>query len=123
MRCERCNKDFPSSYYFKTDTICISCFDGLDPEERKKAIRSSLMKYPLTSTTHRLEGYRVVKHLGVVRGITVRSRSIFGRLGADLQTLMSGMNSGSGGAPIPEPATMGLLAVGALALIRRRRRA
>jgi len=39
----------------------------------------------------------------------------------DLQKLMSGLNSGTGGAPIPEPATLALLAVGAMALIRRRR--
>jgi len=39
----------------------------------------------------------------------------------DLQELMSGLNSGTGGAPIPEPATLALLAVGAMALIRRRR--
>jgi len=36
------------------------------------------------------EGCRIVKHLGVVRGITVRSRSIVGSIGASLQTLMGG---------------------------------
>lgn len=36
------------------------------------------------------EGYRVVKHLGVVRGITVRSRSVFGQIGAGLQSLVGG---------------------------------
>ena len=40
----------------------------------------------------------------------------------DFQTLMAGMSSGTGGAPIPEPATLGLLALGALAVIRRRRK-
>ena len=41
----------------------------------------------------------------------------------DLQTLMTGLNAGgaAGGAAIPEPATLGLLAIGALAVIRRRR--
>ena len=38
----------------------------------------------------RLEGYRVSRGLGVVRGITVRSRSIFGTIGGALQTLAGG---------------------------------
>jgi uncharacterized protein YbjQ (UPF0145 family) len=36
------------------------------------------------------EGYRVAAHRGVVRGITVRSRSIVGNMGAALQTLVGG---------------------------------
>lgn len=36
------------------------------------------------------EGYRIARHLGVVRGITVRSRSIVGNVGAALQTLVGG---------------------------------
>jgi uncharacterized protein YbjQ (UPF0145 family) len=36
------------------------------------------------------EGYRIAAHRGVVRGITVRSRSIVGNMGAALQTLMGG---------------------------------
>jgi uncharacterized protein YbjQ (UPF0145 family) len=36
------------------------------------------------------EGYRVVRHLGVVRGLTVRSRSVLGNIGAGLQTLLGG---------------------------------
>jgi uncharacterized protein YbjQ (UPF0145 family) len=45
--------------------------------------------YP-TSTTFTIDGYRVVHNLGVVRGIVVRSRSIFGTLGASLQTIVGG---------------------------------
>ena len=44
----------------------------------------------MTTTAFSLEGYRVVKTLGVVRGIIVRSRSIFGTIGAGLQTLVGG---------------------------------
>ena len=40
----------------------------------------------------------------------------------DLQELMSGLSSGTGGAPIPEPATLIILAVGLPALLKRRRR-
>ena len=42
------------------------------------------------STAFELPGYRVVKNLGVVRGIVVRSRSIVGNIGAGLQTLLGG---------------------------------
>ncbi len=44
----------------------------------------------LVTTAFEIDGYRVVRNLGVVRGITVRSRSIFGTLGASLQTLVGG---------------------------------
>lgn len=44
----------------------------------------------MVSTTFDLPGYRVVRSLGVVRGIVVRSRSIFGTIGAGLQTLVGG---------------------------------
>ena len=44
----------------------------------------------MTTTTFELEGYRVSRGLGVVRGITVRSRSIFGTIGGALQTLAGG---------------------------------
>ena len=49
------------------------------------------MKEPLLSTTaFSFDGYRVTKHLGIVRGIIVRSRSIVGNIGAALQTLVGG---------------------------------
>ncbi len=48
------------------------------------------MQHSLTTTTFELDGYRVVQTLGVVRGITVRSRSIFGTIGGSLQTLLGG---------------------------------
>lgn len=44
----------------------------------------------MTTTGFELTGYRVVKTLGVVRGIIVRSRSIVGTIGAGLQTLVGG---------------------------------
>ena len=43
-----------------------------------------------TTTAFEIPGYRATKSLGVVRGITVRSRSIFGTLGGALQTLAGG---------------------------------
>ncbi|KAA0230223.1 YbjQ family protein [candidate division KSB1 bacterium] len=44
----------------------------------------------MTTTAFTLDGYQVTRNLGVVRGITVRSRSIFGTIGASLQTLVGG---------------------------------
>jgi uncharacterized protein YbjQ (UPF0145 family) len=44
----------------------------------------------MVTTAFELEGFRIVRHLGVVRGITVRSRSIFGTIGAGFQTLVGG---------------------------------
>ena len=42
------------------------------------------------TTAFELPGYRIVQNLGIVRGIVVRSRSIFGNIGADFQTLVGG---------------------------------
>ncbi|HZU33059.1 MAG TPA: YbjQ family protein [Candidatus Angelobacter sp.] len=44
----------------------------------------------MTTTQFDLHGYEVVRTLGLVRGIIVRSRSIFGSIGAGLQTLVGG---------------------------------
>ena len=44
----------------------------------------------LVTTAFTLDGYRIVRNLGVVRGITVRSRSIVGNIGAGIQTLFGG---------------------------------
>ena len=44
----------------------------------------------LVVTTNDLPGYRVVKHLGIVRGLTVRSRSVIGNIGAAVQIFFGG---------------------------------
>ncbi len=44
----------------------------------------------MVTTAFELPGFRVVRNLGVVRGITVRSRSVFGTIGAGFQTLVGG---------------------------------
>jgi uncharacterized protein YbjQ (UPF0145 family) len=44
----------------------------------------------MVTTAFILDGFRIVRTLGVVRGITVRSRSIFGTLGGSLQTIVGG---------------------------------
>jgi uncharacterized protein YbjQ (UPF0145 family) len=48
------------------------------------------MDNALVTTAFTLDGYRIVKQFGIVRGITVRSRSIVGNIGAGFQTLFGG---------------------------------
>jgi uncharacterized protein YbjQ (UPF0145 family) len=48
------------------------------------------MNHDMTTTAFTLDGYRIVKTKGIVRGVIVRSRSVIGTLGASLQTLVGG---------------------------------
>ena len=48
------------------------------------------VSHSMVTTAFDIDGYRVVRNLGVVRGIVVRSRSIIGTIGAGLQTLVGG---------------------------------
>ncbi|GAA4308670.1 heavy metal-binding domain-containing protein [Mucilaginibacter gynuensis] len=52
----------------------------------------SFINMLVTTSTH-LEGYKVTEHLGVIRGITVRSRGVGGNFLGGLQTLVGGRNS------------------------------
>jgi uncharacterized protein YbjQ (UPF0145 family) len=44
----------------------------------------------LVSTTNDLVGYRIVRHIGLVRGITVRSRSVLGNFAGGIQSIFGG---------------------------------
>ena len=46
--------------------------------------------HAMTTTAFTLDGYQTTKTLGVARGVTVRSRSVVGTIGAALQTLVGG---------------------------------
>lgn len=48
------------------------------------------MHRSMTTTAFTIDGYKIVKSLGIIRGITVRSRSVFGTIGGSLQTLFGG---------------------------------
>ncbi|MGH7497633.1 MAG: YbjQ family protein [Gemmatimonadales bacterium] len=48
------------------------------------------MTEEMTTTAFELPGYHIVRSLGVVRGVTVRSRSLFGTIGAKVETLFGG---------------------------------
>ena len=54
------------------------------------ATAGRMVPHNMVTTQFELDGYRIVRTLGVVRGITVRSRSVFGTIGASLQTLVGG---------------------------------
>jgi uncharacterized protein YbjQ (UPF0145 family) len=53
-------------------------------------VRPRLPSGFLTTTENSLTGYRIMERMGIVRGITVRSRSVFGTLGALLQQIRGG---------------------------------
>jgi uncharacterized protein YbjQ (UPF0145 family) len=46
--------------------------------------------YNMTTTGFDVPGFRIVDNLGVVRGVVVRSRSVFGTIGAGFQSLLGG---------------------------------
>ena len=48
------------------------------------------MKSLMTTTAFELEGHKIIKSLGLIRGIVVRSRSIVGNIGAGIQALFGG---------------------------------
>jgi uncharacterized protein YbjQ (UPF0145 family) len=89
MLCQRCGKDFPSTYYFAAEHVCHECWAKLGAAERAE-LRRPVGIERMTTTAFTIDGYRIVSTLGIVRGITVRSRSVIGTLGAALQTFFGG---------------------------------
>lgn len=61
-----------------------------DEYSRRPHPQAALAVNPLVTTANELPGHRIVRNLGVVRGLTVRSRSVIGNIGASLQTLFGG---------------------------------
>ncbi len=49
-----------------------------------------MMNHKLITTAFEITGYKITENLGIVRGITVRSRSVVGNFGASLQSLVGG---------------------------------
>lgn len=49
-----------------------------------------MVDHQLVTASNALEGYKITKHLGIVRGITVRSRSVFGNFAGGIQTIFGG---------------------------------
>lgn len=73
--------------------LVIPCLESEVRFPRVAALRNEIIPHMdthLVTTTFTLDGYRVTRNLGLVRGIVVRSRSIFGTIGASLQTIVGG---------------------------------
>lgn len=51
------------------------------------------MDHSLVTTSNELDGYKIIKHLGMVRGVTVRSRSVLGNIAGGFQSLFGGQLS------------------------------
>src|SRR5580704_14248403 len=49
-----------------------------------------MIDHGMVTTSIELSGYKVISNLGVIRGITVRSRSVLGNIAGGLQTLLGG---------------------------------
>jgi uncharacterized protein YbjQ (UPF0145 family) len=58
------------------------------PERRK--LMGVTVNENMVTTAFELPGYRVTRNFGLVRGVTVRSRSILGTIGASIETIMGG---------------------------------
>jgi len=63
---------------------------SLNPNAPYEVSRRYTLSPHMVTTAFTLDGFRIVRAFGVVRGITVRSRSIFGTLGGTLHTLVGG---------------------------------
>lgn len=68
----------------------IQFFDKHSIIDTVKSMDNKTVEHAMVTTAFELDNYRIVKNLGVARGIIVRSRSIFGLIGAGLQTLVGG---------------------------------
>jgi len=55
-----------------------------------KTRATGFVPHQMVTTAFILDGFRITRNLGVVRGIVVRSRSVLGTIGASLQTIVGG---------------------------------
>jgi uncharacterized protein YbjQ (UPF0145 family) len=62
----------------------------MDTQTRPAGVADVRIPPNMVTTAFVLDGYKIVRNLGLVRGIIVRSRSIVGTIGASLQTLVGG---------------------------------
>ncbi len=64
--------------------------ENISPSTPYTVSQRYTLPHHMVTTAFALDGYRVVRTFGVVRGITVRSRSIFGTMGGALHTIVGG---------------------------------
>jgi uncharacterized protein YbjQ (UPF0145 family) len=73
--------------------VCSRCGGSLAGQPVRSSPGAELAVTPgsvLVTTGTDFAGYRIVQYLGIVRGITVRSRSVVGGIGASLQQIVGG---------------------------------
>lgn len=90
-KCPKC--DFEAELSAATSTRnCPKCQEKLEyvVKGSNRRPREAGVTPDMVSTAFELPGYRVVRNIGIVRGITVRSRSVFGSFFAGLQTIFGG---------------------------------
>ena len=119
MKCEKCGEDYPSKYYFKTETICNDCFEKLTSEEKSQAMKTDAPKSTSpTSGATPAESYKFKTLLGygkVISGLgwVVAALGMVGLIGG----LASGQEEGlllAGGAFFGILLGIGMVASGQL---------
>src|SRR4051794_30674432 len=73
-----------------TAAACSRCGATLAGRPTHTVAPGMMPSSMLVTTGFDFAGYRIVQYLGIVRGITVRSRSIVGGIGASLQQIVGG---------------------------------
>lgn len=63
---------------------------SVNPSAPYQVSQRYTLSHHMVTTAFTLDGFKVVRTLGVVRGITVRSRSILGTIGGSLKTIVGG---------------------------------
>jgi len=85
--------------WFAKPVMGSNPFEGSNPSLSAKELNnfsimdnqnSKAVKHDMVTTAFELDNFKIVKTLGISRGIIVRSRSIFGNIGAGIQTLFGG---------------------------------
>lgn len=74
----------------KRNLACRALDDRLASDGESEPLENAFVEHSMVTTAFNIDGFRIEKSLGVVRGITVRSRSVFGTLGGTLQTIVGG---------------------------------
>lgn len=90
MRCQMCDAIIPDDSQF-----CIICGAPTTsvqtgPTQRLSAKQSLALNPAMVTSAFTIPGYRLVRSLGIVRGLTVRSASLGGQISAAFQSLVGG---------------------------------
>jgi uncharacterized protein YbjQ (UPF0145 family) len=86
LQCPKCGKKVPADALF-----CPKCGASLNVKSNDKAnVQSPQQTHMMVVTTPTLPGYRILKVLGVVHGLTVRTRGVGGKFVAGIEGMFGG---------------------------------